>query len=388
MPLRPGTPKEAGLCPERMARVDALCRAWVDDGTHPALGVLVARNGVIALHEAYGVMGPEPDAEPVPLDAVFAMYSVSKVVTAAAFMTLVEDGAVGLTRPVREYIPEFTGAGKDAVCVHHLLTHTSGLRDEDSWTLALSRWDDTPPPETNGTDHPDALKAFNLGLDTPLYRPPGEEMFYCTFNYALVGEIIRRVTGKSTAEFARKKVFEPLGMRDSSYGPTDRLHPRRVRRSTHGMPFVPRMLSGTMRDRVPGSPDGGLISTTSDMASFVQSFLDTLHGVGDPILRRETVVEMTRNQIPGVRANIMNEQHDEGSWGYGWGIFCHEKWNRFPVFPPGTFGHMGLGEVFVWGDPKHDLVGVFAPIVVSWRDDESPVNNVDLFGNAVSAAVE
>jgi CubicO group peptidase (beta-lactamase class C family) len=98
--LRPATPEEAGLSAERLELVKKRCQEWVDDGTHPALVVLVARRGVIVLHEAYGVMGPEPDAEPLEPNAIFPMASVSKVVVSTVLMTLVEDGLVGLTRPL------------------------------------------------------------------------------------------------------------------------------------------------------------------------------------------------------------------------------------------------------------------------------------------------
>src|SRR5947209_18088488 len=97
----------------------------------PALVVLVARKGVIVFHEAFGKLTPEPDSPPVPRDAIYPISSISKLFTATAAMILVEDGLLGLNRPVQEYIPEFVGEGKEAVMVHHLLTHTGGIDDEE-----------------------------------------------------------------------------------------------------------------------------------------------------------------------------------------------------------------------------------------------------------------
>jgi CubicO group peptidase (beta-lactamase class C family) len=125
--LRDGTPAEAGLSARRLDRVRDLAARWVKDGIHPAIVALVARHGVIALHEAYGKLGPEPDAPALPRDALWPLASLVKPITATALMMLVEDGRVGLTRPVSEYLPEFAGAEKDTVYVHHLLTHTSGI---------------------------------------------------------------------------------------------------------------------------------------------------------------------------------------------------------------------------------------------------------------------
>src|SRR5512140_1284303 len=128
MKLRAGTPEEAGLSPHRLERIKALAAQWVSTGLTPSLVVLVARRGVIALHEAFGTLTPEADSPPLQRDSIFPLASLSKPITATAVMCLVEDGLLGLNRPVDEYIPEFTGEGKHAVLVHHLLTHTSGIR--------------------------------------------------------------------------------------------------------------------------------------------------------------------------------------------------------------------------------------------------------------------
>ncbi|MEJ2131664.1 MAG: serine hydrolase [Gammaproteobacteria bacterium] len=104
--LREGTPAEAGLVPERLDCIRERAASWVEEGLTPSLILLVARRGVIALQEAYGRLTPESDADSLRVDSVFAMSSISKPVTAAAVMQLVEDGSVSLTRPVMEYIPE------------------------------------------------------------------------------------------------------------------------------------------------------------------------------------------------------------------------------------------------------------------------------------------
>src|SRR5947207_726019 len=125
--LREGSAAEAGMSAQQLDCVRDLAAGWVKDGIHPALVVLVARRGVIALHEAFGRLGPEPEAATLPRDALFPLASLGKPVAATALMMLVAEGRVGLTRAVRGYIPEFAGSGKDGVCVHHLLTHTSGI---------------------------------------------------------------------------------------------------------------------------------------------------------------------------------------------------------------------------------------------------------------------
>jgi CubicO group peptidase (beta-lactamase class C family) len=126
MTLRHGSPEEAGMLPERVARARDLCARWVDEGHTPSLGVCVARRGVIVLHEAFGVLGPGPDSPPLVPTALFAGASVTKAITATLAMQLVEDGLLGLNRPAKDYLPELSGEGTEEILVHHLLTHTTG----------------------------------------------------------------------------------------------------------------------------------------------------------------------------------------------------------------------------------------------------------------------
>ena len=100
MKLRYGAPEEADMSPQRIAQVARLAEEWVREGIHPALVVLVARRGVIVLHEAYGLQGPGCDSLPLARDAIAPMASLTKPITATAVMQLVEDGVVGLNRPV------------------------------------------------------------------------------------------------------------------------------------------------------------------------------------------------------------------------------------------------------------------------------------------------
>ena len=100
MQLQPGTPAEAGMSAVRIRRIADLAQGWVTQGLTPALVVLVARRGIVVLHEAFGRLTPEPDAPPLSRDTIYPLSSLSKPVTATAVMLLVEDGLLGLNRPV------------------------------------------------------------------------------------------------------------------------------------------------------------------------------------------------------------------------------------------------------------------------------------------------
>src|SRR5262245_21958794 len=382
--LREGSAGEAGLSADHLAHACDLAAEWVKDGVHPAIVVLVARRGVIAMHEAFGRLGPESDDPPLPRDALFPLASVVKPVTATALMMLVEEGRVGLTRPVREYIPEFDGDGREAVYVHHLLTHTSGIMGPEPSDFGDDVMRRLEQPPRDATAHPVVDALLQIACERPLRKPPGEEMWYDALNYELLGEIVRRVSGHSLPDFMHDRIFDPLGMADSHLTVPAEFQHRVVRataESALAMPWAVPMLD------LPSASGGGY-STARDMAVFAQALLDGGRGADARILGRATVTEMITNQIPGVPGVLIGERHDEASWGYGWGIACAEKWSYFPTHPPGTFEHAGASGVYLWCDPTNEVVAAFfapatkeiAPERIWWQ--------ADLFVNTVTAAID
>ena len=389
--LRTGTPEEAGLRPERIELVRKRCREWVEDGSHTAIAVLVARRGVIALHQAFGRLGPEPDAPATPVDALFGVASISKTFVTTVAMMLVEDGLLGLTRPVQDYVPEFIGDRKDQVCVHHLMTHTSGLTDEDVFPVLLRRLADgveLPPREP--TQHPFVHAYMCLTTDVPMTRAPGESMVYSTYNIDLLAEIVRRVTASRFTDLCRDRIFSSVGMSDTFYVLPDEHFPRAVRDPTRSFLGVP--VDSREARRTPMASTGAH-STVRDMAVFVQMFLQRGVHNGRRVLSEFSVEEMTRNQIPGIPADAFGQHHAEASWGYAWAIGSHEKWPKFPTLPARTFNHMGGSGALIWGDLDNELVGVFFSTPTRFEQMpesvlEEPLFNADLFANAVYSAVE
>jgi CubicO group peptidase (beta-lactamase class C family) len=221
MELRHGSPKEAGMLPERVDRLRDLCARWVKEGHTPALSVCVARRGVIVLHEAFGGLRPGDSAPPLERRSLFPIASVTKPITATLVMQLVEDGLLGLNRPVLDYIPEVGSDGAEEMLVHHLLTHTAGYvgYDEEPMRSHMARrvqeGFEIPPCER--TQHPLANGLLQLCLDAPLIRRPGELMTYSNHGYELLAEIVRRLSGRPIWELARERIFGPLGMDDSYY---------------------------------------------------------------------------------------------------------------------------------------------------------------------------
>jgi CubicO group peptidase (beta-lactamase class C family) len=197
--LRDGTAAEVGMVPERVAHIRARANSWVEDDVTPALVVLAARRGVIVLHEAFGRLRPEPDAPPLRTDSIYPIRSMAKPITATAAMLLVEDGALGLNRPVRDYLPEVSGAGSEEVLVHHLLTHSSGYSDAEALPAFAERYKagiDAGPCEP--TEHPVIRLRLSVSYPMPVTKPPGTEMIYCDTNYEFIGESVLQRNGRSS----------------------------------------------------------------------------------------------------------------------------------------------------------------------------------------------
>jgi CubicO group peptidase (beta-lactamase class C family) len=397
MKLRMGSPNQAGMSEGSVRRIADLAESWVDQGIHPALVVLAARKGIIFLHEAFGRLRPEGDSPPLRRDTVFPLASLTKPITATAAMVLVEDGLLGLNRPVSWYIPEFSGEGKDAVTVQHLLTHTSGLRDDDIWPVVEKEWGSVEIAATDETQHPLIHNMLRLVYTVPLWKPPGTVMSYCTWGYELLGEIVRRVSGQSLADFAAERIFQPLGMKDTAYfvpGFDKRRLVRRAPDTKAAETFATLNLEET-----PWA-SAGVGSIAKDMAILGQMLLNRGHYGGARILSSASVAQMTRNQIPGISAQYEGSVFLEASWGLGWSIRSSKNAVAYAetLMSLQAFSHGGAGGTFMWVDPAYDIVGVYFSVASHrgappWVDVQEVfgvgelLGRADLFVNAVTAAV-
>jgi CubicO group peptidase (beta-lactamase class C family) len=396
--LRTGSPEEVGMLPERVAHVRDLCAGWVQSGHTPTLGVCVARRGVIVLHEAFGVIGPDQDSARLDARALFAGASVTKPVTATLVMQLVEDGVLGLNRPAKDYLPELTGEGTDDILVHHLLTHTSGypFHTDEPWvTHWVSKFKDgfEAPPCPAGL-HPILHQWLSLSWDMPRVVNAGEVMIYSTHNYELLGEIVRRVSGRAVEQLARERVFDPLGMNDSYYEvPETEAH--RVVQRAPGLPmadYESPFMEGFGSRQFQETPyaGAGLFTTPLDMAVFGQAILGGGRYGDVRILSQASVATMTRDQVPGLRARIVTKDLARASCGYGFLVVSPTKWKYYDgsLQPLGSFGHPGAAGQMLWVDPENELVGAYFEVATRVTPDYEFLWNFDLFQNAVTAAVD
>lgn len=291
--------------------------------------------------------------KPMRPDTIFWIASMSKPMTASALMMLVDEGKVNLDDPVEKYLPEFRGqwlAGEQdrehmllrhpahPIKVREILSHTSGL-----------------PFSTRLERRGDALKidvlslreaAFSYAL-TPLNAEPGTKFDYSNAGLNTAGRIIEGVSGMPYAEFMARRLFRPLGMKDTTFWPTA-TQVRRLAKSYkpdasgHGLVEIPiDQLSYPLTDRHRGvSPAGGLFSTATDVSIFCRMILNGGVYAGKRYLSETAVKEMTSKQTGALPQN------------YGFG------WSTSPT-PGGSFGHGGAYSTNMEVDPARQLVLVF-----------------------------
>ena len=240
--------------------LDDVINQAVHDGLIPGAVLIVGHDGKILHRKAYGSRALVPEREEMTVDTIFDLASLTKVIaTTSAAMKVYEDGKFRLTEKVTDYLPEFQG-GKSDITIRDLMTHFSGLRPDF----------DLDPP----------FSGYDAGIQRALIdkpqNPPGVRFTYSDTNFILIGEIVRRKSGKTLDELTREEIFKPLGMVDTQFNPPaslrGRIAPTEIDPST-GLPF--RGVVHDPRSRLMGGVAGhaGLFSTADDLARFAEMML-------------------------------------------------------------------------------------------------------------------
>jgi uncharacterized protein YbbC (DUF1343 family)/CubicO group peptidase (beta-lactamase class C family) len=312
-----------GFHADKLAEMDAAIRLAIADGRIPG-GVLWLERAGQAHHAAFGNRAVEPAVEANAEDTLYDAASLTKVIaTTPSIMKLVEQGKIDLAAPVSKYLPEFTGGGKEAVTIRHLMTHTSGTKPG----IANTGW--------TGYEAGIAKACAN-----PLAAAPGTVLRYSDINFILLGEVVRRVSGRPLDEFAVAEIFAPLGMKDTMFHPPAALKPRiapTTRETERGVVHDP-----TSRNLGGVAGHAGLFTTAADLARYARMLVGGGEVGGVRVLKAETVRLMTSVQTP---PNLAERR------GLGWDIDSGQSGPRGKWFPLGSFGHTGWTGGSLWADP-------------------------------------
>lgn len=302
----------------------------IKEGRIPGAVLLIGHRGQIIHRKAYGHRALEPVEELMTADTIFDCASLTKIVaTTSAMMKLFETGKVRLLDPVTKYLPEFQ-KGRSEITIRDLMTHFSGMRPD----LDLK-------PVWSGYE-----TGVGLALTDKPMSPPRAQFVYSDINFILLGEIVRRVSGRTLPEYVRQVLLYPLGMRDTMFQPPAARRPRIApteRIEKNGPP-----LRGVVHDetaRYMGGVAGhaGLFSTADDLARFAEMMLGKGTRGGLRVFSPWTVEKFTTPQSPPDQPVLR---------GLGWDIDSPLSGNRGELFPIGSYGHTGFTGTSMWIDPS------------------------------------
>jgi uncharacterized protein YbbC (DUF1343 family) len=304
--------------------VDAIVEKAVAEGNIPGAVLLVGHNGKVIHRKAFGSRSLEPVREPMTVDTIFDLASLTKcIATATSVMKLVEEGRVRLGDSVATYLPEFAQNGKKDITIRDLMTHYSGLPPDLDLKSAWS-----------GRE-----AAYQMAMSAKPINPPGSQFLYSDINFETLGFLVEKITGQTLNDYASANIFVPLGMKNTRFLPPKewdaRIAPTQYDEQGH-------MLRGVVHDptaRRMGGVAGhaGLFSTADDMALFAQDFLS-----GFTVLSQSAVAKMSSPQQPPNATALR---------GLGWDIDSPFSTNRGELLPVGSFGHTGFTGTSLWIDP-------------------------------------
>lgn len=310
----------------RLEQAAAVMADWVKDGRVEGASILVTQANRQFARNFGTAKGTEP---------VFLLASITKPMTAAAVMTLVDQGQLSLDDHVAKFFPGFTGDGREAITIRNLLTHTAGLPDMLSNDEML-RQQHAP------------LSDYREGaLKAPLKFKPGSSYSYASMGILLSAEIAQKITGKPIADIVEERVLRPLGMRRTGFG----------LRGRDNAITVPSQAAPAMTEdgkkswmawnwnslywRNLGAPWGGALGSAADINRFYREFLE----------RRGTIMKSANEQLmitnqspPGVKASGLGFDLPPGAGASACG--------------PRAFGHNGSTGTYSWADPDSGTICV------------------------------
>lgn len=370
-------PAQVGFSAERLDRIKQTLLADEAKGnTMPGASILIARHGKVAYFETTGALDPKTKA-PLTKDAIFRIYSMSKAITSTSAMMLFEEGKLMLTDPVAKYIPSFArmkvvtekpdlATGKPAtetvnatrpITIQDLLRHTSGITYGFFGNTAGKReYQAANLLKDDATNEEFAEKVAKL----PLSYQPGTTWDY-SHSTDILGRVIEVVSGKTLYQFEKERLLDPLGMKDTSFYVTDAAKQSRIAEPYDNDRIFGIGPGASFNDpRVAlkwESGGGGMVSTATDYARFLQMLLNGGTLDGKRYLSPKTVALMTADHTDGITPGPFYLPGP--GYGFGLGFAVRKSAAADRSGSVGDYEWNGVGGTHFWVDPKEDMFVVF-----------------------------
>ncbi len=323
------TPTSVGMSATRLAKIDHVIERGITAGGYPGAAVVVGRRGSAVWEKGFGRLGwSASDADVDAQSSIYDLASLTKVVgTTTALMILYDDGKIQLDDPVSKFVPDFTGANKELVTIRMLLEHRSGMpAGRDIWRVASSP--------------ADARRAI---IETPLVFRPDQYYEYSDLGADLLGFVVEGASGKPLDQFLRERVFQPLGMVNTAFRPSDTLRARIAPTEVNPPRGYP--LRGEVHDENAYALGGvaghaGIFSTAADLSVFAQMMLNGGAFEGKRLITDSTVALFTK-RASGTRA-------------LGWDT-CGGHGSCGKYLSDHAYGHTGFTGTSLWIDPDREM---------------------------------
>jgi CubicO group peptidase (beta-lactamase class C family) len=376
-PLPGSTPEQVGLSSARLRHLTATVQDEVDRHRIPGAVIAIARRGQLAYFEAIGFRDPEARI-PMPRDAIFSIASMTKPMVSVGIMILHDEGKLFLSDPVGKYLPALAkmqvattiktgGAGESRVgtapakrqpTIQDLLRHTSGFTYASSGTTeAHGMW----PVSSSFSSLTYSGSEFVAALgNAPLINEPGTVWDYGV-SVDVLGLVIEAISGESLGDFMHERLWQPLGMVDTSFSIPD------TKKARYALAFRNDPFTGNPQTALHLASEpmkfecggGCAVSTAMDYLRFAQMLLNKGVLDGRRILSRKTVELMTSDQLgEEVRERTTSPTLAEG-YSFGLGFSVRSRTGRAALAgSPGDFGWGGAFGTSFWVDPEEDLAVV------------------------------
>lgn len=317
--------------------------------------VAVLQRGELVYKATFGYQHPE-SSEPLRTDAIFRIASMTKPITAVAVLQLVQQGKLDLQDEVSKYLPQFAripmadgGYNTVPLRVWHLLTHTASM-EADALSRETARY--KMPPENNKT----IAGAVDYYATLPLPFEPGTHRRYSgRVGYDILGRIVEVVSGVEFAEYMHRNIFQPCGMVDTTFAPSQEQWQRMVGMHNYvdGKGVEAPTVPGCVLDNCPVTHplgSGGLISTLDDYIKFAQMLQNRGMAPGGRVLDEVWIDEMRKAHLP---AEMMSESVNQG---LGVRVITGDG---YPWLPDGTYGWSGAYGTHYWVDPVNGITAIY-----------------------------
>ncbi len=327
-------PADVQLDAGKLDEIEPLVKQAIDESKLPGCVILIGRDSRIAYLRAFGNRMLEPEPQPMTLDTVFDLASLTKpIATATCVMKLIETGRIKLSDRASQHLPDFTENGKEPITVEQLLIHQGGLIADN------------------------ALADYQLGSETAWKRiaalkltaPVGTKFIYSDVSFIVLGELVRRVAERPLDEVAQQAIFKPLGMRETGYRPADALRQRAAPTERRNGEWIKGEVHDPRAHLLGGvAGHAGLFSTAEDLARYAAMMANGGEYSGVRILSEATWREMTTARMVS-----------SGKRGLGWDMQTGYSSNRGATMSERAFGHGGFTGTALWIDPETKLFVIF-----------------------------